>query len=56
MLRRLLDRVHWAGSESGFEAYLASLQREGRIDMPTVHEAHQDYQAFTRLSNISWMI
>ena len=56
MLHRLMENVRGAGKVSGFEAYLADLQRKGRTGVPTVHEAQRDYQALLQHENAYLMI
>ena len=56
MLHRLIENVRGAGKVSGFEAYLADLQRKGRGGLPTVHEAQLDYQALNQRENAYWLI
>ncbi|MCZ6615418.1 MAG: hypothetical protein O7F09_03425 [Chloroflexi bacterium] len=56
MLHRLIERVRGAGEVSGFEAYLADLQRRGYTGVPTMHEAYLDYRALIQRENPYWMI
>ena len=43
------------GGRSGFEGYLASLQRGGKAGAPTVDEARKDYQAIVGPTSISFI-
>lgn len=45
MLHRLFDITLGIGSKSGFEGYLAAVQRRGKAGAPTADEARKDYQA-----------
>jgi hypothetical protein len=56
MLHRLMERVRGTRRVSGFEAYLADLQRKGHTGVPTVHEAQLDYRALIQRENLYWMI
>ena len=45
MLHRLIETIRRINSQSGFEIYLANLQRHSLIGAPTFEEARKDYQA-----------
>ena len=45
MLHRFIETIRRINSQSGFEIYLANLQRHSLIGAPTFEEARKDYQA-----------
>ena len=53
MLHRLVDMALGIGTTSGFEGYLAALQRGGKAGAPTADEARKDYQASVGSASIS---
>ncbi len=49
MLSRFIHSIRGLNQLSGFELYLANVQRHSTSGAPTVDEAKRDYQAIVRL-------
>ena len=48
MLHRFIDTIRHMAPQSGFEAYLLNLQKNGVIGAPTPSEARKDYMSAIR--------